>query len=143
MAYLAGAALTTRIFEVLDYGRLGEIYCDEGGDAFWQEHAEPARLLGVQWARSLATRVDRGGSSVYVGAGVYSEQVTPSNDGTASDPIRFIADTDGSKTSDPGTVEITRSSGYVVNVDRDNYIEFVWLLPSVPRSIAGEVPWRW
>ncbi|MHC4081641.1 MAG: right-handed parallel beta-helix repeat-containing protein, partial [Planctomycetota bacterium] len=67
------------------------------------------------------------GEWVYVGAGVYDEQVTPTNSGTAADPIRFIADTDGSETGDAGTVEITESSGTqeVVLVEAKDYIEFV------------------
>ena len=64
------------------------------------------------------------GDVVYVGAGVYTEEVTPSNDGTPASPIQFIADTDGSMTGDVGTVEITRPTGNVLNVDRDDYIEF-------------------
>ncbi|MHC4979393.1 MAG: right-handed parallel beta-helix repeat-containing protein, partial [Planctomycetota bacterium] len=67
------------------------------------------------------------GDWVYVGAGVYDEQVTPTNDGTAAEPIRFVADTDGSKTGDAGTVEITDSGGFVdvVRVEDDDYIELV------------------
>src|SRR2546428_2951629 len=30
-------ASITRIFDSLDYAALGPIYCDEGGDAFWEE----------------------------------------------------------------------------------------------------------
>ncbi|MHC4614524.1 MAG: right-handed parallel beta-helix repeat-containing protein, partial [Planctomycetota bacterium] len=50
-----------------------------------------------------------------------------STSGTAADPIRFIADTDGSETGDAGTVEITESSGTqeVVLVEAKDYIEFV------------------
>jgi hypothetical protein len=66
------------------------------------------------------------GDWVYVGAGVYDEQVTPNNDGTAAEPIRFAADTDGSHTGDAGTVEINYSgSDHVVLVETDDYIEFV------------------
>jgi hypothetical protein len=66
------------------------------------------------------------GDWAYVGAGVYDEQVTPNNDGTASDPIRFVADTDGSETGDAGIVEINYSgSDHVVLVETDDYIEFV------------------
>ncbi|MHC4786293.1 MAG: right-handed parallel beta-helix repeat-containing protein, partial [Planctomycetota bacterium] len=67
------------------------------------------------------------GDWVYVGAGVYDEQVTPANSGTASDPIRFVADTDGAQTGDAGTVEITESSGTqeTLLVEAKDYIQFV------------------
>ena len=68
------------------------------------------------------------GDWVYVGPGTYDEEVTPTNDGTASAPIRFIADTDGSKTTDPpGTVEITDSGGTrnVLSIVGNDYYEFV------------------
>jgi hypothetical protein len=82
------------------------------------------------------------GDWVYVGAGVlpYDEQVTPTNDGTAADPIRFIADTSGARTGDAGTVEITESSGSldVVRVEDDDYIEFIGF-----KITGGDIGIRW
>ena len=57
------------LFAALGYDRLGPIYCDEGGAAFWEAHREPALRLGIEWARALASRLTRG-TSFYVGAGV-------------------------------------------------------------------------
>ena len=57
------------LFTALDYDRLGPIYCDEGGAAFWEAHREPALRLGIEWARALASRLTHG-TSLYVGAGV-------------------------------------------------------------------------
>ena len=52
--------------------------------------------------------------------------MTPTNDGTAVNPIRFIADTDGSKTGDPGTVTISQTGGApALDIESDDYIEFV------------------
>ena len=50
------------------------------------------------------------GDTVYVGAGVYTQSFVPLNDGTASTPIRFIADSSGAMTGDAGNVEIGRAS---------------------------------
>ena len=62
-------ALLERIFAGLDYGRLGPIYCEEGGDEFWRAHRQPAFDQGLEWARSLGGRLSSG-TSLYVGAGV-------------------------------------------------------------------------
>ena len=58
------------VFAALDYGALGAIYCDEGGDAFWDAHREPARQKGIEWAAAAAARLEPGGASLFVGAGV-------------------------------------------------------------------------
>src|SRR5712691_10449608 len=60
----------TRIFENLDYAALGPIYCDEGGDAFWEERRGPCQELGIKLATVLRDRLRPGGRSLYVGAGV-------------------------------------------------------------------------
>ena len=62
--------LVARLFAALDYRALGEIYCDEGGEAFWSAHRDPAQTMGEAWADALAMRLSRAGRSLYVGAGV-------------------------------------------------------------------------
>ena len=62
-------AITT-IFDRLDYGKLGSIYCDYGGDSFWKEHQAPCQTLGIKIAEALMPRLSPGGRSLYVGAGV-------------------------------------------------------------------------
>src|SRR5438309_8501751 len=57
-------------FENLDYAELGPIYCDEGGDAFWEERRGPCQELGIKLAAVLRDRLRPGGRSLYVGAGV-------------------------------------------------------------------------
>ena len=59
-----------RIFDSLDYHALGAIYCDEGGDAFWEERRGPCQELGIKLAAVLRDRLRPGGRSLYVGAGV-------------------------------------------------------------------------
>ncbi|MCA8957987.1 MAG: hypothetical protein KDC87_18070 [Planctomycetes bacterium] len=59
-----------RVFAALDYPALGAIYCDEGGEEFWEAHRGPAEQLGLQWAGALSSRLPPGGRSLYVGAGV-------------------------------------------------------------------------
>lgn len=58
------------IFARLDYVCLGTIYCDEGGDEFWEAKRGLCRRLGTTVADALAPRLARGGASLYVGAGV-------------------------------------------------------------------------
>jgi hypothetical protein len=62
--------LIAQTFERLDYQKLGTIYCDEGGDAFWKDRREPCRAFGVALAEVLLNRLKLGGKSLYVGAGV-------------------------------------------------------------------------
>ncbi len=65
------------------------------------------------------------GDTVYVGAGTYSERVTPSPTGTSGSPIRYIADTDGTQTGDAGDVLVTGSSGLQTLVlSNKDYLEF-------------------
>ncbi len=60
------------------------------------------------------------GDRVYVGAGVYSETVGPRNDGTAANPIRYIADSRGTFTGDAGNVIVSGPAlgdGFLVSGD--------------------------
>ncbi len=78
------------------------------------------------------------GDTVYVGAGVYNEQVAPKRNGTTSNPIRYIADTTGSQTGDAGTVEITYA-GTAVSVAQSDNVHFVGF--QIRSSVRG-VYWR-
>src|SRR2546425_5369609 len=60
----------TRIFDSLDYQTLGPVYCDKGGDAFWEERRGPGQELGTTLAAVLRDPLPPGGRSLYVGAGV-------------------------------------------------------------------------
>lgn len=59
-----------QMYEALDYKGLGPIYCDEGGDEFWNDRREPCQKLGSAIARALKARLPPHGRSLYVGAGV-------------------------------------------------------------------------
>jgi hypothetical protein len=58
------------IFARLDYGQLGPIYCDEGGDEFWAAKRGLCQRVGTKLANALLSHLTRGGTSLYVGAGV-------------------------------------------------------------------------
>lgn len=58
------------VFERLDYRKLGPIYCDVGGQAFWRDRRELCRRMGIKLAEVLRRRLLAGGKSLYVGAGV-------------------------------------------------------------------------
>src|SRR3989442_9176206 len=60
----------TRIFDSLDYQTLGPVYCDEGGDAFWEERRGPCQELGTTLAAVLRDPPPPGGRSLYLGARV-------------------------------------------------------------------------
>ena len=59
-----------QVFNSLDFAALGVVYCDDGGDAFWDERRGPAQELGIQVAEVLLSRLRPKGRSLYVGAGV-------------------------------------------------------------------------
>jgi hypothetical protein len=63
-------AAITRVFDQLEYKTLGVIYCDEGGEEFWNDRREPCQTLGIGLAEILRDRLRPGGRSLYVGAGV-------------------------------------------------------------------------
>jgi hypothetical protein len=74
------------------------------------------------------------GSDVYVGAGTYSEKVTPSFDGAAGNPIRYFADTDGAMTGDAGPVIIAGPTDYGVYLNGDNYQRFAGFIMQGPTA---------
>jgi hypothetical protein len=59
-----------RVFDQIDYKRLGPVYCYEGGDEFWRAKRNPCERLGINIAHALLRKLRRGGRSLYVGAGV-------------------------------------------------------------------------
>lgn len=62
--------LVTDVYNRLDYGALGPIYCYEGGDEFWRAKRGLCERLGSRVAVLLKGKIRRGGRSLYVGAGV-------------------------------------------------------------------------
>ena len=58
------------VFSKLDYAGLGEIYCEEGGEAFWNAHKKKCQTMGIKIAKALKRHLARHGRSLYVGAGV-------------------------------------------------------------------------
>jgi hypothetical protein len=60
----------SRVFDELDYRLLGEVYCHEGGEEFWQAKRRRCQRLGIKLAEVLKRRLRPGGRSLYVGAGV-------------------------------------------------------------------------
>jgi hypothetical protein len=61
---------TAAVFRRLDYEALADVYCDEGGSAFWSVMRKPCLELGLDIALALRGRLRRAGRSLYVGAGV-------------------------------------------------------------------------
>lgn len=59
-----------RLFDRLDYRKLGRVYCYEGGDEFWRAKRGSCDRLGRRVAVVLRRKLGRGGRSLYVGAGV-------------------------------------------------------------------------
>lgn len=58
------------VFSRLDYDALGDIYCEEGGEAFWKAHKKQCQTMGSRIAEALKQRLPQKGRSLYVGAGV-------------------------------------------------------------------------
>lgn len=59
-----------QVLAMLDYAALAPIYCDEGGEAFWEDRRGPCERLGIKVATVLKNMLLPGGRSLYVGAGV-------------------------------------------------------------------------
>jgi hypothetical protein len=66
----ATKTLITKAYAQLDYETLGQVYCWEGGDEFWDCKRKPCQRLGIQVAEALLQKLPHGGRSLYVGAGV-------------------------------------------------------------------------
>lgn len=62
--------LLTGVYGSLDYGALGSVYCYEGGDEFWRAKRGLCNRLGSRVAVVLKQKLEPGGRSLYVGAGV-------------------------------------------------------------------------
>ena len=71
------------------------------------------------------------GDTVYVGPGLYREQVTVGNDGTAENRLIFIADTTGQHTGDP--------PGVVMVTGADPVDEGIFVADSAPGVYRAEV----
>lgn len=73
-----------QVLDALDWAALAGIYCETGGEAFWEEHREPVIHHGLRWGLAMGRRLDAEGPagaggagghpgrgrSLYVGAGV-------------------------------------------------------------------------
>jgi hypothetical protein len=62
--------LVTGVYGRLDYGALESVYCYEGGDEFWRAKRGLCHRLGSRVAVVLRRKLEQGGRSLYVGAGV-------------------------------------------------------------------------
>lgn len=62
--------LVTGVYGRLDYGALGSVYCYEGGDEFWRAKRGLCNRFGSRVAVVLKRKLEQGGRSLYVGAGV-------------------------------------------------------------------------
>jgi hypothetical protein len=58
------------VFAKLDYAILGDVYCEEGGEAFWKTHRKKCQTMGIRIGEALKQRLPQKGKSLYVGAGV-------------------------------------------------------------------------
>lgn len=76
---------------------------------------------------SKAMSVANAGSTVYIGAGTYPGTLTPSRSGTTTQPIRFIADIDGTQTGDAGVVLVTSAATSCLDLKSRNYIHLTGL----------------
>lgn len=63
------------------------------------------------------------GDTVYIGGGVYREQVTMDTSGTSGNEISFIGDIDGVQTGDPGPVIITAHDAENAGPARNSCLE--------------------
>ena len=64
MRNINGQSLNTRtsqvirdLFSKLDYAVLGDMYCEEGGEAFWNAHRKKCQTMGLKIAETLKQRL--------------------------------------------------------------------------------------
>ncbi len=92
-------------------------------------NANAGTTAGTAWL-TVDYGVDQlvAGDTLYIGAGTYTEDVSPAATctGTSGNPIKVIGDTDGSQTGDAGDVLITASSTRALYLDGSghDYLEF-------------------
>ncbi len=91
-----------------------------GSDANTGRTAETAWRTIVKASRTLTS-----GQTVYVGAGEYNNYLWIHRSGTDSQPIRYIADTTGLWTGDPGTVLLKPRWGRAIHVINAHNIEII------------------
>ena len=117
--------LSMAAFLAVDPAAAVEYYVRSGGNDI-NDGMSPASA----W-RTVSRAADQvtAGDTVFVGGGTYSEEIRPAASclGTADDPIRFVADSDGSRTGDTGGVVLTASSGMVIHLDgvRHDHLQFI------------------
>jgi hypothetical protein len=68
--WLAVSQSCRRVLDALDWHELGEIYFHWGGERFWRERLPKVTTLGKALGQALLPRLPRGGSSLWVGAGI-------------------------------------------------------------------------
>lgn len=87
----------------------------------------------------LAERL-QAGDSVYIGPGLYRENVVPRNPATAEKRIRFIADAEGRLTGDPpGAVMITGADPFDETLFKREKAAVVYRAPSLGSHVLGVV----
>ncbi len=63
-------------------------------------------------------------STVYVGAGTYTESVTLTTSGVSGSPLRFVADVSGDRTGDAGDVVVDAAGAdFTIRVDGASFVE--------------------
>lgn len=73
---------------------------------------------------ALATRRVSAGDTVYVGAGTYTDPIVVANISAAStDPLRFVADRNGTKTGDPGDVVLRNTGASICRLTNCDFVE--------------------
>ena len=84
------------------------------------------------------------GDVACVGGGSYDEAVAPTVDGTAANPIRFIADTAGAYTGDAGDVIVrdTTSCSRVLYVSGDDYLHWYGFMFNGSGCSSPVVQWN-
>lgn len=64
------------------------------------------------------------GDRVYIGAGTYAESISPNNDGTGANPIRYYADITGAQTGSAGAVYVGTNGSRPLDLNTDDYAYF-------------------
>ncbi len=115
--------------KLLIIGIVGILSYHSAGDTYYvkksgNDSSNGQSLESAWYSVSHALNRVRPGDIVYIGAGFYNERISPQRDGRYDSPIQIIADITGENTGDVGEVIITNDGSYVLNMDKDDYIQF-------------------
>ena len=122
VALTSGVTITNLVFTT---SWISNVYYVRGSFAGCSDTANGLTPATAFCTISRAAQLATSGTVIYVGADTYSETIVPAVSGTSGKPIRFIADSQGVRTGDAGTVAVESGDEPAFNLFERSYITIV------------------